>query len=266
MSVVKKSTFKITKMDCPSEEQMIRMKLDGILQIKELKFDIPNRMLEVIHEDEIDPIETSIDDLNFDSTRLETADVEWTASKDQGIQRKALWIILVINFGLFVVEIATGFISNSMGLVADSIDMLADSLVYGLSLYAVGSHLARKKSIAKISGYFQLSLAVLGFVEVIRRFLGAGDVPVFQTMIVISIIALAGNVASLLILQRAKTDEVHMKASMIFTSNDIVANLGVILAGVIVFYSNSKIPDLVIGAIVFFLVARGAFRILKLAK
>jgi len=253
-------------MDCPSEEQMIRMKLDGVSQIKELKFDIPNRMLEVVHEGDSEPIESSIDDLSFDSTRLQTTEFEWTGTADQGIQRKALWIILIINFAMFVVEITTGFISNSMGLVADSIDMLADSLVYGLSLYAVGSHLARKKSIAKISGYFQLSLAVLGFVEVIRRFLGAGDLPVFQTMIVISLIALAGNLASLLILQRAKTDEVHMKASMIFTSNDIVANLGVILAGVIVFYTNSKIPDLAIGAMVFFLVARGAFRILKLAK
>jgi len=263
---MKKSTFKITKMDCPSEEQMIRMKLDGMSQIKELKFDIQNRLLEVIHEENIEPIESSIDDLDFDSSRLETTDIDWTAAKDQGIQRKALWIILVINFALFVVEITTGFISNSMGLVADSIDMLADSLVYGLSLYAVGSHLARKKNIAKISGYFQLSLAILGFVEVVRRFLGAGDVPVFQTMIIISLIALAGNVASLLVLQRAKTDEVHMKASMIFTSNDIAANLGVILAGTIVFYTNSKIPDLAIGAIVFFLVDRGAFRILKLAK
>ncbi len=263
---MKKSTFKITKMDCPSEEQMIRMKLEGITQIKELKFDIPNRMLEVVHEDDVTPIATSIDELDFDATRLGTADIEWTATKDQGIQRKALWLILVINFGLVVVEIITGFIANSMGLVADSIDMLADSLVYGLSLYAVGSHLARKKRIARISGYFQLSLAVLGFVEVVRRFLGAGDMPVFQTMIVISLIALAGNVASLLVLQRAKTDEVHMKASMIFTSNDIIANLGVILAGGIVYFTQSKIPDLVIGAIVFLLVARGALRILKLAK
>jgi len=263
---MKKSTFKITKMDCPSEEQMIRMKLNGVSQIKELKFDIPARLLEVIHDEEVTPIEISIEELNFNSIRLETTETEWVGSADQGIQRKALWIILIINFTLFLVEITTGFISNSMGLVADSIDMLADSLVYGLSLYAVGSHLARKKNIAKVSGYFQLSLAVLGFVEVIRRFLGGGDLPVFQTMIVISLIALAGNVASLLILQRAKTDEVHMKASMIFTSNDIVANIGVIIAGVIVFFSNSKIPDLVIGGLVFFLVARGAFRILKLAN
>ncbi len=253
-------------MDCPAEEQMIRMKLDGIAEIKELNFDIPNRRLEVIHEGDIEAIKASLDGLDFDSTLLATSAFTWTGAHDQGIQRRALWIILIINFGLFVIEITTGFIANSMGLVADSIDMLADSLVYGLSLYAVGSHLARKKYIAKVSGYFQLSLAVFGFAEVVRRFLGAGDLPVFQTMIIISIIALAGNVASLFILQRAKTKEVHMQASMIFTANDILANLGVILAATLVFYTQSNIPDLIIGAIVFFLVARGAFRILKLAK
>jgi Co/Zn/Cd efflux system component len=253
-------------MDCPAEEQMIRMKLEGMLQIKDLIFDIPNRLLEVYHEDDITAIESSIDNLDFNSTRLSTEDIEWTGSSDKGIQRKALWIILLINFILFVVELTTGFISNSMGLVADSIDMLADALVYGLSLYAVGSFIARKKRIAKISGYFQMSLAVLGFVEVVRRFIGIGHLPVFQIMIIISLIALAGNIASLLILQRANTDEIHMKASMIFTSNDIIVNLGVILAGIMVFYTNSKVPDLAIGAIVFFLVARGAIRILKLSK
>jgi Co/Zn/Cd efflux system component len=263
---MKKSIFKITKMDCPSEEQMIRLKLDGIEQIKELKFDIEGRLLEVVHSDDVDVIESSIDELDFDSTRVDTVATEWTSSEDKGIQTKALWAILIINFVLFLVEFTTGFISNSMGLVADSIDMLADSLVYGLSLYAVGGLLSRKKKIAKISGYFQLSLAVLGFVEVIRRVFGHGDLPVFQTMIVISILALVGNVASLLILQRAKTDEVHMKASMIFTSNDIVANLGVIAAALIVFYTQSKMPDLAIGTLVFFLVAKGALRILKLAK
>ena len=263
---MQKSTFKITKMDCPSEEQMIRMKLDGIAQIKELKFDIEGQLLEVIHTEEVDYIESSIDELNFNSTRVDTVTTEWTSGGDKGIQRRALWIILIINFALFVVELTTGFISNSMGLVADSIDMLADSLVYGLSLYAIGGLLTRKKKIAKVSGYFQLSLAVLGFIEVLRRVFGHGDLPVFQTMILISMLALIGNVASLLVLQRAKTDEVHMKASMIFTSNDIVANLGVIAAAIIVFYTQSKIPDLAIGLLVFFLVAKGAFRILKLAK
>ncbi len=87
----------------------------------------------------------------------------------------------------------TGFIAGSMGLVANSLDMLADSIVYALSLFAVGGTVSRKKNIAGAAGYFQLALAVLGFTEVVRRFVGHGETPDFHLMVIISLLALAGN-------------------------------------------------------------------------
>jgi Co/Zn/Cd efflux system component len=153
-----------------------------------------------------------------------------------------------------------------MGLVADSLDMLADSIVYGLALLAVGGTIALKKNIAKAAGYFQLTLAVLGFVEVIRRFVGFDAVPAFQTMMIISALALMGNGLSLYLLQKSKSKEAHMQASMIFTSNDVIVNLGVIIAGGLVFLTNSVYPDLIVGTVVFFIVGQGAFKILKLSK
>jgi len=153
-----------------------------------------------------------------------------------------------------------------MGLVADSLDMLADSLVYALSLLSVGQTLIRKKKVAKLSGYFQMSLALFGLLEVIRRFVGSDGIPIFQNMIIISFLALLANSVSLYLIQKAKSKEAHMQASAIFTSNDIIINLGVILAGGLVYYFESKIPDLVIGSVVFIIVFRGATRILRLAK
>jgi Co/Zn/Cd efflux system component len=153
-----------------------------------------------------------------------------------------------------------------MGLVADSLDMLADATVYGLSLFAVGHVAAKKKKVAKLSGYFQLALALFGITEVIKRFLGFEEVPSFQTMIIVSIFALIGNAVSLYVLQKSKNNEVHMQASMIFTSNDVIVNIGVIAAGALVFITNSKYPDLIVGALVFVLVTKGTFRILNLAK
>jgi len=145
--------------------------------------------------------------------------------------------------------------------------MLADSFVYGISLFAVGGTLLKKKQIAKLAGYFQITLAIIGFVEILRRFFGNEKLPDFSTMIVISMFALIANGACLYILQKSKSkEEAHMKASMIFTSNDVIINLGVIIAGVLVNYLSSNIPDLMIGAIVFVLVIQGAFRILKLSK
>ena len=88
----------------------------------------------------------------------------------------------------------------------------------------------------------------------------------FQTMIIISSLALIGNATSLFLLQRSKNKEAHMQASVIFTSNDVIANIGVIIAGGLVYFTNSKFPDLIVGAIVFILVGQGAMRILKLSK
>ena len=68
-----------------------------------------------------------------------------------------------------------------MGLVADSVDMLADSFVYGISLFAVGGTLIKKKRVAKLAGYFQITLAIIGFVEVIRRYFGEEELPDFWT-------------------------------------------------------------------------------------
>ena len=159
-----------------------------------------------------------------------------------------------------------GLLANSMGLVADSLDMLADALVYGISLLAVGAAVAKKKQIATLAGYFQMTFAIVGFVEVLRRFFGFAEVPVFQTMIVVSLFALLANGICLYLLQKSKSQEAHMQASMIFTSNDIIINTGVIVAGILVHWTHSSLPDLLIGLIVFLLVMRGARSILQLGK
>ena len=264
---MQKSVFEITKMDCPSEENLIRMKLDGISGIANLDFDIPNRKLTVFHSGKTDEIEKSVIELNLGGKKVSTEITEQTDFKENSNQKKLLWTVLGINFAFFVIEMTTGIISKSMGLVADSLDMLADSFVYGISLFAVGGTLIRKKRIAKLAGYFQITLAIIGFVEVLRRFFGAEKLPDFSTMIIISIFALIANGICLYLLHKSKSkEEAHMKASMIFTSNDVVINLGVITAGVLVNWMNSNKPDLIIGTIVFILVIQGAIRILKLGK
>jgi len=264
---VNKTTFEITKMDCPSEENLIQMKLDGISGVVNLNFDIPKRKLTVFHNDEADQIEKSIIELSLGGKKISTEQTDQTDFEENTNQKKLLWAVLAINFAFFVIEMTTGLISKSMGLVADSLDMLADSFVYGISLFAVGGTLVKKKRIARLAGYFQIILAVIGFMEVLRRFFGEERLPDFSLMIIVSIFALIANGACLYILQRSKSkEEAHMKASMIFTSNDVIINLGVIIAGILVNILSSNKPDLIIGTIVFVLVIQGAFRILKLSK
>ncbi len=265
-----KTLFKVPKMDCPAEENLVRMKLENISCVYDMNFDISRREVTVFHEGQLEKIEKSIRDLNLGGKMLSTGQTEQpgqSAFAENKNQRKVLLAVLVINFAFFVIEMTTGLISRSMGLVADSLDMFADSIVYGLSLFAVGGTLMRKKRIARLAGYFQITLAVIGFLEVLRRFFGTENLPDFSAMIFVSVLALIANSICLYLLQQSKSkEEAHIKASMIFTSNDVIINLGVIAAGFLVYWLDSNRPDLIIGAIVFVVVINGAVRILKLGK
>ena len=181
-------------------------------------------------------------------------------------QAQVLRTVLAINLGFFFLEGLAGFLAGSMGLIADGLDMLADAFVYGAGLLAVRGSLEQKKRVATFSGWIQMVLAILGLIEVIHRFVGPREVPEFRTMIGISLLALVGNAICLVLLRKPASEEVHMRASVIFTSNDVLVNIGVIAAGVLVTATNSGLPDLIIGAAVFLLVTRGAVRILRLGR
>jgi Co/Zn/Cd efflux system component len=230
-------------MDCPSEENMIRMKLDGLKAIRKLEFNIENRHLTVYHTEENHAILSHLEALNLGAklSRVENVKDAEVMEETSGVQSKLLWTVLIINFGFFVIEMTTGLLSDSMGLVADSLDMLADSFVYGLSLWAVGSTVIRKKKVARLSGYLQLTLAFLGMAEVIRRFIGFEEMPDFRVMIGISVLALIANSVCLYLLQKSKSKEAHMKASMIFTSNDVIINAGIIIAGILVLLTQRNL-------------------------
>jgi Co/Zn/Cd efflux system component len=265
---MKKSVFQIDQMDCPSEEQLIRMKLGELSGIKYLSFFIPERKLEVYHEHDAEEIFALLDQLNLGTTIESTVEVDHPPLDmgDEEQEMKLLWTVLWINLFFFALEMSTGYFAESMGLIGDSLDMLADTFVYALALFAVGGTVVFKKRIARLAGILQIILAVLGLVEVFKRFFFVDVQPDYQMMMIISFFAFLGNGFCLYLLQKSKSQEAHMKASMIFTSNDLIINLGVILAGGLVYLTSSKMPDLVIGAIVFGIVLRGAKQILSLSR
>ena len=184
--------------------------------------------------------------------------------KDQS-QRQVLYWLLGINATMFVIEMGIGLFADSTALIADSLDMLADAVVYGVALYAIGKSLLHKANAARISGFFQMALGLLIIIDIVRRSI-YGSEPVSGLMMAMGAVALVANVICLVIIRKQKNEEVHMRASWIFSANDVIANLGVIFAGVMVFWLDSRWPDLVIGVIVSCVVLRGAKMILEDAK
>lgn len=262
------STFHVAHMDCSAEEQLVRMRLDELGGIDRVIIDLDQRHVIVHHRLEPSAIDAALKTLGLGATHLADDDDAHVVSEraDTGRERRALSLALIINAGFFVGELTAGIVSRSMGLIADALDMGADASVYALSLAAVGTTTARKKQLARSSGYLQLTLAAVGLVEVLRRLISADDLPDTTSMIAVSLLALAGNTATLVVLRRARNDEAHFQASWIFTANDIKVNALVIAAAITVAITDSAVPDLVAGGAIFVIVANGARRILQLSR
>jgi Co/Zn/Cd efflux system component len=180
-------------------------------------------------------------------------------------ERRVLIALLLINGVMFVAELGVGWWAQSTALIADALDMLADAMVYGVGLYAVGKSLLVKVHAARISGSLQVLLGLLVLVDIVRRLI-VGSEPVSILMMSMGVIALIANVTCLILIAKHREAEVHMRASWIFSKNDVIANLGVILAGGLVAWTGSRLPDLVIGLLVALLVIRGGILILQDAK
>ena len=179
-------------------------------------------------------------------------------------ERKTLWIVLVINAFMFVFELVLGLLAESTALIADSLDMFADASVYAISLYVVGKRDALKKNAARLSGIVQIALALMVLGDVIRRAVH-GSEPVSSLMMGVGVIALIANSICLRLIAKHRDGGVHMRASLIFSQNDVIANTGVILSGALVWILGSRYPDLVIGVIIAGVVLSGGIRILKAA-
>lgn len=263
---MKQSVFAVPKMDCASEERMIRTALDGVAGVKGIECDLAERMVRVVHDGEPNDIEARLAPLGLGTSLVRTTEAnasEIPVPLDSVRERRTLWILFAVNATMFVVGVVAAWIAHSTGLLADSLDMFADAAVFGLALYAIGRNKALQLRVAHAAGGLQLVLAVGALVQVVRRAIegGAPEAPVMMTVAAVSLVA---NTFCLWLMTKHRDGGAHMKASTVFLANDVLANLGVIAAGIVVALTGSPYPDLLIGSIIAMVVLLGARRILRL--
>lgn len=180
-------------------------------------------------------------------------------------QSQVLIKLFAINAVMFVLELGFGWYAQSTGLIADAMDMLADAIVYAIGLYAVGRELKQKAHAALMSGWFQAVLGLLILIDIIRRLI-VGSEPESILMMSVGVVALIANIICLKLIEQHRHGEVHMRASWIFSKNDVIANTGVILGGVLVWLLDSRVPDLIIGCGIALVVLNGARHIISDAR
>lgn len=179
--------------------------------------------------------------------------------------RKILMTALALNASMFVVGLIAGILAQSTGLIADALDMLADASVYGLGLLAINRSIGFKNITAMLSGSLLLLLGIWILLDVGRR-AWFGSFPDSTIMIVIACISLAINGTVLLLLDRFRHGEIHLRATWIFTRADVIVNFGVIISGVLVTLTSSRYPDLIVGFVICLYVIKEAYGILRSAR
>ncbi len=197
------------------------------------------------------------------SERDETIEPELDASN--AAERRTLKWVLGINATQVIVAGAVGIAAQSTGLLGAALDNLGDAAVYVVSLYAVGKTVLAKARAASLSGVLLIVMALGLLAEIVRRYI-TGSEPIGIAMIITAVANAATNVVNLQLLRSHRERGVHLRASWIFTTNDMIANLGIVVSGVAVMVLNSPLPDLLIGLVVVGIVIKGGWEILEHAR
>ena len=176
--------------------------------------------------------------------------------------RRALWIVLAINAGMFLVEIGAGLAAGSASLQADALDFLGDAANYGISLLVVGMALRYRAMAAFAKG---VSMGAFGFwvIATVVWHAVQGTLPSAVMMGAVGFAALTANAVSFGILWFYRTGDANMRSAWICTRNDVLGNLAVLLAALGVFGTGTGWPDLVVAATMATLALQGASTVLR---
>ena len=161
-------------------------------------------------------------------------------------QKAVLQAVLGINAIMFIIEIIAGIVSGSTALLADSLDMLGDTLVYGFSLYVIARNDAWKAGSAMLKGGIMAAFGLFVLGQAVYKLMHP-EVPGFETIGLVGLLALGANTCCLFLLWRHRADDVNMKSVWLCSRNDIIANISVLAAAAGVWLTRSQWPDLLVG-------------------
>ena len=178
--------------------------------------------------------------------------------------RRRLVAVIAINATMFIVEMAAGYLARSQALQADALDFLGDSLTYGLSLAAIGMPLATRANVALLKGASLLAMGLWVLGSTAWKVFYTG-VPEAEIMGVIGLLALAANVASVLLLIAYKDGDANVRSVWLCSRNDAIGNVAVMIAALGVWGTATGWPDLIVAAIMASLFLSSAWQIITQA-
>lgn len=177
-------------------------------------------------------------------------------------QSAVLKTVLAINLAMFMIELSAGLFSGSISLIADSLDMLGDALVYGFSIYVVARGARMKANAALLKGGIMAAFGLFVLIQAVYKIIFP-QVPVFEAIGTIGLLALAANSICFALLWRHRSDDINMSSVWLCSRNDIIANISVLFAAAGVWLTRSGWPDILVGLALAALFLRSALSVLR---
>ena len=176
--------------------------------------------------------------------------------------KRRLWVVIGLNATMFAVEIVAGQMAGSKALQADALDFFGDAMTYGISLAVIGSSVAVRTTAALAKGISLLLMGLWVFGSTVWHVFFVG-VPEAQVMGIVGALALAANIASVLLLVRYKDGDANVRSVWLCSRNDAIGNIAVMFAALGVWGTQTGWPDLVVAAIMAVLFLSSAVQIVR---
>ncbi len=266
--------YRVTGMDCSSCAEKIQSAVTKLPGVEEARVSIASSMMTLKVDDaarRTPTIESTVSELGYHLDREGSAaaadddELPKDLSHITPAYRRALWIVVLINVGYGLVEIVAGFVARSQALKADALDFMGDGLITFLGLLAIGWSLAWRARSALIQGLFLAALGAGVLLNTGYRVLVLNQ-PEAELMGAFGIIALVANVAAALILIPHRTGDANVRAVWLFSRNDALGNVAVVIAAGLVFWTKTAWPDLVVAVIISGLFLQSAWAIVRDAR
>lgn len=179
--------------------------------------------------------------------------------------KRRLWIVIALNATMFAVEMAAGQVAQSQALKADALDFLGDALTYGISLAVIGASIRARTNAALAKGISLLLMGLWVFGSTVYRVIYVG-VPEAEIMGVVGALALAANLASVLLLVSYKDGDANVRSVWLCSRNDAIGNVAVMFAALGVWGTATGWPDLIVAAVMASLFLSSSFQIVRQAR
>lgn len=185
---------------------------------------------------------------------------EITALREK--HKKVLIMVLIINALMFFIEGAYGWISHSTALMADALDMFGDATVYGMSLYVLTKSVKQQAKVSLIKGLLMLAFGLIVLTEAGYKAFHP-VMPNIEIMGIVGFIALLANIVCFMLLYSHRADNLNMSSTWLCSRNDLIANVGVLIAALLSYLLISRWPDILVGIFIAIIFLRSAISVIQ---